>query len=180
MPGSTTTRVGERLALSTHAVLPSEGRRTSAPRSWFSPLDGWPTHSPVYASHRSSRTATHELGGWCGSLNLHRKGLAPSTSCRSRGAPVHSNMTAPDRLARTLIKTLANGRPHMTEPERARQFDRERVRPRYLSTYSPGRSGSHGGRCRVLEKGVQLAWVSIRWPISPHSRHQFTSPPRGC
>jgi Phage integrase, N-terminal SAM-like domain len=27
--------------------------------------------------------------GRCGSLNLHRKGLAPSTSCRSPGAPVH-------------------------------------------------------------------------------------------
>ena len=54
--------VGERLALSTHAVLPSEGRRTSAPRSWFSPLNGWPTHSPGNASHRSSRTATHDSG----------------------------------------------------------------------------------------------------------------------
>jgi hypothetical protein len=45
----------------------------------------------------------------------------------------------------------------------------ERVRPRYsnFNPYSPGRCGSHGGRCRVLEKGVQLAWVSIRWPISP-------------
>jgi hypothetical protein len=29
--------------------------------------------------------------GRCGSLNLHRKGLAPSTSCRSPGAPVHPN-----------------------------------------------------------------------------------------
>jgi hypothetical protein len=27
--------------------------------------------------------------GQCGTLNLHRKGLAPSTSCRSPGAPVH-------------------------------------------------------------------------------------------
>ena len=27
--------------------------------------------------------------GRCGSLNLHRKGLALSTSCRSPGAPVH-------------------------------------------------------------------------------------------
>jgi hypothetical protein len=29
--------------------------------------------------------------GRCGSLNLHRKGLAPSTSCRSPGAPIHPN-----------------------------------------------------------------------------------------
>jgi len=30
--------------------------------------------------------------GRCGSLNLHRKGLAPSTSCRSPRAPVHTIM----------------------------------------------------------------------------------------
>lgn len=48
--------------------------------------------------------------------------------------------------------------------ENTKRFDRERVRPRYsnFNPYSPGRCGSHGGRCGVLEKGVQLALVSIR------------------
>jgi hypothetical protein len=40
----------------------SAGLRTSAPRGWFSPLNGWLTHSPVNASPRSSRTAAHDSG----------------------------------------------------------------------------------------------------------------------
>ena len=51
------------LAIATWAVLPSAGRKASALRSWFSPLNGWPTLSPVNASLRPSRVAAHELGG---------------------------------------------------------------------------------------------------------------------
>ena len=51
-----------RLALATPGTWPSAGRRASAPRSWFTPLDGWPTRTPVNASRQASRPAVHELG----------------------------------------------------------------------------------------------------------------------
>ena len=51
----------------------------------FRRLNGWPMRSPVNASPRPSRATAHDLGP-CGSLLLHRKGLAPSTPCRSPGA----------------------------------------------------------------------------------------------
>jgi hypothetical protein len=50
------------LAIATWAVLPSAGRKASALRSWFSPLNGWPTLSPVNASLRPSRVAAHDSG----------------------------------------------------------------------------------------------------------------------
>ena len=50
------------LAIATWAVSPSAGRKASAPRSWFSPLNGWPTLSPVNASLRPSRVAAHDSG----------------------------------------------------------------------------------------------------------------------
>src|SRR4029077_7751337 len=50
------------LAIATWAVLPSAGRKASALRSWFSPLNGWPTLSPVNASRRPSRVAAHDSG----------------------------------------------------------------------------------------------------------------------
>ena len=64
MPGSTTTRSRPMSRdRDIEAVLPSAGRKASALRSWFSPLNGWPTLSPVNASLRPSRVAAHELGG---------------------------------------------------------------------------------------------------------------------
>ena len=50
------------LAIATWAVLPSAGRKASALRSRFSPLNGWPTLSPVNASLRPSRVAAHDSG----------------------------------------------------------------------------------------------------------------------
>jgi hypothetical protein len=48
-------------------------------------FSGWPVHSPADASPGScGRPRTAQ--GRCGSLLLHRKGLAPSTSCRPPGA----------------------------------------------------------------------------------------------
>jgi hypothetical protein len=66
----------------------------------------------------------------------------------------------------------------LLEAERARQFDRERVRPRYsnFNPYSPGRCGSHGGRCRVLEKGVQLAWFRYGDRSRPSVLRQMPKP----
>src|SRR6202034_1881111 len=76
------------LALLTPAVLPSVGRKTSAPRTCLTPLNTSPAPSPVNASRLPSRTTRASLGA-SGSLLLHRDGLPPSTSCRSPGAPVH-------------------------------------------------------------------------------------------
>jgi hypothetical protein len=77
------------LATSTPAVLPSVGRKTSAPRTCLTPLNTSPAPSPVNASPLPSRAAPCITRGRCGSLLLHRDGLPPSTSCRSPGAPVH-------------------------------------------------------------------------------------------
>ena len=51
-----------RLAIATPDMWPSAGRRASAPRTWFTPLHGWPTRTPVNASRQASRPAVHELG----------------------------------------------------------------------------------------------------------------------
>ena len=50
------------LAISTPAVLPSVGRKTSAPRTCLTPLNTSPAPSPVNASRLSSRTARASLG----------------------------------------------------------------------------------------------------------------------
>jgi hypothetical protein len=50
------------LAISTPAVLPSVGRKTSAPRTCLTPLNTSPAPSPVNASRLPSRTARASLG----------------------------------------------------------------------------------------------------------------------
>jgi len=50
------------LAISTPAVLPSVGRKTSAPRTCLTPLNTSPTPSPVNASRLPSRTTRASLG----------------------------------------------------------------------------------------------------------------------
>ena len=54
--------VGMCLALSTPAVLPSVGRKTSAPRTCLTPLNTSPAPSPVNASRLPSRTIRASLG----------------------------------------------------------------------------------------------------------------------
>jgi len=49
--------------------------------SFLSRLNGWPARSPADASPTSSRLPAHGSGR-CGSLFLHRSGLAPPTPCR--------------------------------------------------------------------------------------------------
>ena len=51
-----------RLAMATPGTWPSAGRRASALRSWFTPLNGWPTRTPVNASRQASRPAAHNSG----------------------------------------------------------------------------------------------------------------------
>ena len=50
------------LAIARQAVFTSAGRKASAPRSWFSPLNRWPTLSPVNASLRPSWVAANNSG----------------------------------------------------------------------------------------------------------------------
>src|SRR5208282_925779 len=50
------------LAISTPAVLPSVGRKTSAPRTCLTPLNTSPAPSPVNASRLPSRAARASLG----------------------------------------------------------------------------------------------------------------------
>ena len=45
--------------------------------------------APLSTLHAKSRDLPCMTRGQCGSLHLHRRGLAPPTSCRSPGAPVH-------------------------------------------------------------------------------------------
>ena len=54
--------VGMCLAISTLAVLPSVGRKTSAPRTCLTPLNTSPAPSPVNASRLPSRTTRASLG----------------------------------------------------------------------------------------------------------------------
>ena len=54
--------VGTCLAISTPAVLPSVGRKTSAPRTCLTPLNTSPAPSPVNASRLPSRTPAHHSG----------------------------------------------------------------------------------------------------------------------
>lgn len=65
------------LAISTRAVLPSVGRKTSAPRTCLAPLNTSPAYSPVNASRLPSWTARASLGAGVGRYaftvtNLHR------------------------------------------------------------------------------------------------------------
>ena len=70
------------LALARPSMLPSVILNTSALGTiLFSRLNGWPMRSPADASPTPSRMLTHGRGR-CGSLLLHRRGLAPPTLCR--------------------------------------------------------------------------------------------------
>ena len=74
------------LAISRPSVLPSVGEQRRRPgKRVASRLNGWPVRSPVNA-RRCPRGQLRMTRGRCGSLLLHRDGLAPSTPCRSPGA----------------------------------------------------------------------------------------------
>ena len=77
-------RIVQALAMSRPSVLPSTfGTVSASGMISLSRFNGWPMLSPADASPALAghlRTAR----GRCGSLLLHREGLAPSTSCRFR------------------------------------------------------------------------------------------------
>jgi hypothetical protein len=71
-------------------------QRTSAPRTWLTPLNTWPAHSPVNASLAASRLHAHDLGSvWlatpCTVTDFHR--------LPSAGLPAHPDHPINDRLA---------------------------------------------------------------------------------
>jgi hypothetical protein len=78
------------LAISTPAVLPSVGRKTSAPRTCLTPLNTSPAPSPVNASRLPSRTTRASLGASAVRYSFTVTDFPPSAFCRSPGAPVHS------------------------------------------------------------------------------------------
>jgi hypothetical protein len=87
---STSRAVGMCLAISTPAVLPSVGRKTSAPRTCLTPLNTSPAPSPVNASRLPSRTTRASLGASAVRYSFTVTDFPPSAFCRSPGAPVHS------------------------------------------------------------------------------------------
>jgi hypothetical protein len=66
-------------------VLPSALETASAPGDWLSRLNGWPM-PPLPTLRRRPYGRQRTARGRCGSLLLHRSGLAPPTPCRSPGA----------------------------------------------------------------------------------------------
>ena len=80
------------LAISTPAVLPSVGRKTSAPRTCLTPLNTSPAPSPVNASRLPSRAARASLGAGAVRYaftvtDFHRLPLAGLPAHPSRHAP---------------------------------------------------------------------------------------------
>ena len=80
-------RVAWALAIARPCVLPSVNRTTSAPGSNFFRGSMAGLHVPLSTLHVAPRGTPRMTRGQCGSLCLHCKGLAPSTPCRSPGAP---------------------------------------------------------------------------------------------
>ena len=89
MPGSPTTpgRPGARDSAPVRVAF-RVGTASAPGIMYLSRLNGWPMRSPVNASPTASRTP-RTARGRCGSLLLHRSGLAPPTPCRSPGARRH-------------------------------------------------------------------------------------------
>ena len=86
MPGSSTTpgRLGARVIAPIRVAF--RQRNASAPgMRVLSRLNGWPI-APLSTLRRYPRGHLRMARGRCGSLLLHRDGLAPSTPCRSPGA----------------------------------------------------------------------------------------------
>src|SRR5271166_4414877 len=89
------------LAISTPAVLPSVGRKTSAPRTCLTPLNTSPAPSPVNASRLPSRAARASLGAGAVRYSFtvtdfHRPPLLP-VSRRTR--PPHQQRVGYDPFA---------------------------------------------------------------------------------
>ena len=86
MPGSLTTPGRPALAMTRSDVLPSTICTVSAPKIGLFRGSMAGLCAPLSTLRREPRGPLRMTRGRCGSLLLHRKGLAPSTPCRSPGA----------------------------------------------------------------------------------------------
>src|SRR6266568_6622518 len=86
MPGSLTTPGRPALAMTRSDVLPSTICTVSAPKIGLFRGSMAGLCAPLSTLRGSPRGPLRMTRGRCGSLLLHRKGLAPSTPCRSPGA----------------------------------------------------------------------------------------------
>jgi hypothetical protein len=103
-------RVEEALALSRLSVLPSATITASAPRTnlKLSRLHGWPAGSPVNASSRTSRCATHDSGPVWFAIPLLLRTFTFAL-CRSPGALsyfISPFVKRPQVAARTALTIL--------------------------------------------------------------------------
>jgi hypothetical protein len=91
-----TRRVVRALAMSRPDILPSTLCTASAPgmRLFRGSMAG--LCAPLSTLRQSPRGLRRMTRGRCGSLLLHRKGLAPSTPCRSPGASHNESAYAPN------------------------------------------------------------------------------------
>src|SRR4029077_18338773 len=95
MPGSLTTPGRPALAMTRSDVLPSTICTVSAPRIRLFRGSMAGLCAPLSTLRRDPRGPLRMTWGRCGSLLLHRKGLSPSTPCRSPGASHMSSGFAP-------------------------------------------------------------------------------------
>jgi hypothetical protein len=86
MPGSLTTPGRPALAMTRSDVLPSTICTVSAPRIGLFRGSMAGLCIPLSTLRRVPHGPLRMTRGRCGSLLLHRKGLPPSTPCRSPGA----------------------------------------------------------------------------------------------
>jgi hypothetical protein len=86
MPGSMTTPGRPALAMTRSDVLPSTICTVSAPKIGLFRGSMAGLCTPLSTLRRDPRGPLRMTWGRCGSLLLHRKGLSPSTPCRSPGA----------------------------------------------------------------------------------------------
>src|SRR5882724_8734762 len=88
-------------------VLPSALCTASAPRIGLFRGSMAGLYTPLSTLRRSPRGLLRMTRGRCGSLHLHRKGLAPSTPCRSPGAS-HNESGVPQKAE--VVGTLSHFR----------------------------------------------------------------------
>jgi hypothetical protein len=109
MPGSLTTPGRPALAMTRSDVLPSTICTVSAPKIGLFRGSMAGLCAPLSTLRRDPRGPLRMTWGRCGSLLLHRKGLSPSTPCRSPGAShILSASDIPDRQ----VGAKARHRPH--------------------------------------------------------------------
>jgi hypothetical protein len=106
MPGSLTTPGRPALAMTRSDVLPSTICTVSAPKIGLFRGSMAGLCAPLSTLRRDPRGPLRMTWGRCGSLLLHRKGLSPSTPCRSPGASQMLSALHPKADMRPVILRL--------------------------------------------------------------------------